>query len=642
MRTETLAVALAAVALFAVYVWAARYCIEMMDEGYFLYLASRVAVGDLPYRDFDTYYTPGIFYLYAATFKVFGVGVEPIRILMSLVRVAWAVSLYRLTRRVAPWPFALLPFVVVSAADAVPISPEPHPSWIATLAVLIGLELLVRHQRDPRTRWMVAAGVAAGASFAFKQNVGAFMALAIGGYLLLRERRSAGRLVRIAQSAYALFIALAATFLLWPGLDIRVVAALWLPLLATLALLLISAWRHAPVAPWTVGVVPLVRDALAAGAAFVLVTLLWLVPLILALGMSGTPFGLFVGAVNQGALILPMPPPPPATMGVLLAAIWLPVLVAAALCRSRGRPNRWAVAGASLATLAVAGGVYALGPADVVVPSLREDPNRHPWLGYLDQQLNDLYVYLPSLGAWLGLIFAARVLPRGGAAEPIATYLLVGMLALLALYPRMDAAHAMFAGPPVLVVGAWGLSRVYRALTRREGRLVGTVVFASLLLVPVAGVAPHAYWRYVSLADPDPRAVEATPYVPLDLVRARVLAPRNVADNVRGAVRFVQAGTPVGEPFFAYPVAPMFHFLADRANPTMFNHFIPGALTPDDHQGVIRDLDRAKPRYVLWDHGGVVTWGTEGVDRVLFDYIWGCYGQVANFPPYLILERRCP
>jgi hypothetical protein len=121
-----------------------------------------------------------------------------------------------------------------------------------------------------------------------------------------------------------------------------------------------------------------------------------------------------------------------------------------------------------------------------------------------------------------------------------------------------------------------------------------------------------------------------------------VLVPDNIADGVRGAVQYVQAGTPPGEPFFAYPVDPLFNFLADRPNPTRFNHFIAGALTPADLEAVIGDLDRAKPRYVLWDHGGVVYFKTGLTNQVLSDYIWTCYQQVANFTPYLILERRCP
>ena len=121
-----------------------------------------------------------------------------------------------------------------------------------------------------------------------------------------------------------------------------------------------------------------------------------------------------------------------------------------------------------------------------------------------------------------------------------------------------------------------------------------------------------------------------------------MVLPEYIATSVRGAVRYVQAGTPPGAPFFAYPVDPLFNFLADRPNPTRFNHFIAGALTPSDLEEVIRDLDRAKPRYVLWDHGGATYFKSDLTNRPLSDYIWSCYAQVANFTPYLILERHCP
>ncbi len=167
-------------------------------------------------------------------------------------------------------------------------------------------------------------------------------------------------------------------------------------------------------------------------------------------------------------------------------------------------------------------------------------------------------------------------------------------------------------------------------------------VYAALLVLAVAAVAPHAYWRYVTIVHANPRAPEPPPYVDLGLERAQVRLPENIADSVRGAVQLVQAGTPHGQPFFAYPVSPMFHFLADRPNPTRHNHFIAGALTPDDLQEVIRDLDQKKPRYILWDHGGVTYFKAELTNRVLHDYIWSCYAQVDNYTPYLILERRCP
>jgi hypothetical protein len=226
-------------------------------------------------------------------------------------------------------------------------------------------------------------------------------------------------------------------------------------------------------------------------------------------------------------------------------------------------------------------------------------------------------------------------------ANPLAWYLLAGGLTALALYPRIDTTHAMFAGPPLLVVGAWGLALAHRALAGRASQVTQALVYISLLIVPIAAVLPHVSWRYVTIMHADPRSPTPPPYVDLDLERAAVKVPEHIAASVRGAVGYVQAGTPPGAPFFAYPVNPLFSFLADRPNPTRFNHFIAGALTPSDLDEVIGDLDRAKPRFVLWDHGGATYFKVDRTNRPLSDYIWGCYSHVASFTPYLILERHC-
>ena len=61
MRREVLGVALMVLGFFAAYAWSAQFWIDPVDEGYFLDLADRVQHGALPYRDFATYYTPGVF-----------------------------------------------------------------------------------------------------------------------------------------------------------------------------------------------------------------------------------------------------------------------------------------------------------------------------------------------------------------------------------------------------------------------------------------------------------------------------------------------------------------------------------------------------------------------------------------------------
>ena len=557
---------------------------------------------------------------------------------MSGVRILWALVLYALARRVVSWPFAMLPFLAVAAVDAAPIFPEPHPSWPSILATLAAIEAVARHHERGGRRWIVAAGILAGLAFAFKQNIGAFAALAIGGYLLLlQERPRTGWLLRLGQVGFALVLGLAATVLLWPGLTVLLGVALWAPLVLTLVLLVWIAWRRSQTGGWTAGLVPVVLDGLAAGIPFVAVTLAWLVPLTLALGFSGVPWGLFVGQVNQGALILPLELPSPGARGALLVAIWLPL----ALAYLTGWPTRpqprillYALVGSLLAIV--------LPTAYSIDPSLSEEPTPFPWLGYLDAEFGTHFIYLPVLAAWAGLGMLLFGIVHSRPTTMLGWYLLAGGLTALSLYPRVDTIHAMFSGPPLLVVGAWAFAAAHRSLAGCSNVVAQVAVYIGLLVIPVVAVAPHVYWRYVSITHPNPRVAEPPPYVELGLERAQVLVPEFIAVSVRGAVEYVQAGTPPGAPFFAYPVDPLFNFLADRHNPTRFNHFIAGALTPSDLDEVIADLDEAKPRYILWDHGGATYFKADLTNRKLSDYIWGCYAQVANFTPYLILERHCP
>jgi hypothetical protein len=320
-RLELCFVLAAVLGAFAAYSWAARYWVDPTDEGYFLELTSRVHRGSLPYRDFDTYYTPGVFYLFAGAFELFGVGVLPIRILMAGVRVGCGLLLYWLTRRVAPWPFAILPPLVVAAADHVPIAPQPHPAWMALLATLLTLEGLVRQWANGRLRWLAFAGATAAVAFLFKQNVGAFAALAVAGYVLLRRRERAGRLLLATRVLFATGLTLAVTLLLHPALDPLVGATLWLPMLATLAFILQSEPDGARPHCWFVGLSSVVAEGATAGAAFLAVTLAWLVPLVAALGLGDVPFALFLGQVKQGALTLSLEEPPRATRELALVAI---------------------------------------------------------------------------------------------------------------------------------------------------------------------------------------------------------------------------------------------------------------------------------------------------------------------------------
>ena len=80
-----------------------------------------------------------------------------------------------------------------------------------------------------RRRWLGLAGAAAAVAFLFKQNVGAFAALGVAGYVVLRSRDSSGWLLRALQAAFALLLSVAVGVFLRPALDplscVRAVAA---------------------------------------------------------------------------------------------------------------------------------------------------------------------------------------------------------------------------------------------------------------------------------------------------------------------------------------------------------------------------------------------------------------------------------
>ena len=66
----------------------------LYDEGITLYGAELILEGNIPYCDFWTLYPPGVFYLLAIGFKIFGINLAVQRMLSAIILALTTVSIF--------------------------------------------------------------------------------------------------------------------------------------------------------------------------------------------------------------------------------------------------------------------------------------------------------------------------------------------------------------------------------------------------------------------------------------------------------------------------------------------------------------------------------------------------------------------
>ena len=173
-----------------------RYGLELADEGVLLAHFNRVAHGQVPYRDFHVGYGPGLYWLQAAAFALWGGSIGTVRVGLALVQGARAAGLAWLAASLGGRGAAAVA-VLALVAFFLPVAPGqcvpaniPYPAWYADA---LGLGALVLMVRSPRSSALV--GSLWGVVFAFKQNTGVLgLAAAIVTTILVAPRAErAGR-----------------------------------------------------------------------------------------------------------------------------------------------------------------------------------------------------------------------------------------------------------------------------------------------------------------------------------------------------------------------------------------------------------------------------------------------------------------
>ncbi|MFN7971856.1 MAG: hypothetical protein U0166_05840 [Acidobacteriota bacterium] len=149
-----------------------------LDEGSLLSISDRVARGDVLYRDVCSAIFPGIYYLLAAAFRIFGSSFGVERALGAAVYVATCLSLYALARRFAtpPRAFAGALLFALSKPAIFPLHTVLNYSQVSFLFACLAL---VVASRTPSVKVAVATGALTSATGLFKQNYGLFLIITI-------------------------------------------------------------------------------------------------------------------------------------------------------------------------------------------------------------------------------------------------------------------------------------------------------------------------------------------------------------------------------------------------------------------------------------------------------------------------------
>jgi hypothetical protein len=191
---------LAASALFlasaAVVLWQNAHLAVLWDASYTLDTSVRIALGQMPYRDFPLVHSPLTFLIQAAimrlTGRVFFHHVLYAAIVSGLATVlAWRIALRTLQGRLrAAWPISLLLAAPLVPLGVYSILPFPSYDCDSAFSILLVIFLLQRLPEDPaasNSRWrFFATGAALPLPLFFKQNIGLpFLAAAFALILLL-------------------------------------------------------------------------------------------------------------------------------------------------------------------------------------------------------------------------------------------------------------------------------------------------------------------------------------------------------------------------------------------------------------------------------------------------------------------------
>lgn len=154
----------------------------------------RVLAGDVPYRDFWSMYAPGMFYLQALLFAVFGRTIVAQGVAVLLLRAVATGLVFSLARRSGTPRWVAAAIALIFAAMQWQTAPELDSYPPTLLLMVVALDRALRALFGQRVRRrLFEAGLALGLAAWFKHDVAAYLAVGLASGLILAWYASARR-----------------------------------------------------------------------------------------------------------------------------------------------------------------------------------------------------------------------------------------------------------------------------------------------------------------------------------------------------------------------------------------------------------------------------------------------------------------
>jgi 4-amino-4-deoxy-L-arabinose transferase-like glycosyltransferase len=163
-----------------------RYTSIEPDEGILLQGAQHILRGEVLYRDFFSFFTPGSYYFLALLFKIFGSSLLVGRVALVFFGAICSTLTYLLARRVCSRKSALFA-AGIATLTAIPYRFEVLHNWDSTVWACVTLYAAVRWLESRHWGWVFGTGLFASLCFLFEQSKGAGLMLGLGvGLLAIR------------------------------------------------------------------------------------------------------------------------------------------------------------------------------------------------------------------------------------------------------------------------------------------------------------------------------------------------------------------------------------------------------------------------------------------------------------------------